>query len=271
MTSELCVILHVPKCAGRTIERHLRDNLSAGGLWIPQRRTGWLPLEMYDRKYDPKPPGPLDAISAVSGHFIGRSIEQLFPHRRIVRSVILRNPVEWVLSYYNYRMMRYVSHGQSPYSFETHFNSLPADPVAHFLLERWLELPWITIARLSTSKKIAILDDALGKLDWVADISEASDVAAWHSRKLGIPEVAKRVNTSQEWQQKTGWKPLSLHELQPDAVDALNRRLSIDKYLWQRWALKRNIEYYGNPAGFLRNEITRSAYQIYRRLLRDHG
>ncbi|MBU2532084.1 MAG: sulfotransferase family protein [Alphaproteobacteria bacterium] len=270
MTTGLHVMLHIPKCAGTTMEGHLTRHLGKRRVWTPKKRTRRFPLELFGRKYDPRPPGPLDDIVAVSGHFIGRSIERHFPNRRIKRSIILRDPERLMMSYYNYRMMRYISQGQRPFPFIFHMRALPPNPVATFLLERWLEMPLIRVVALDRAKKAALLDDALCTFDHVVDISQADDLTSWCSRDLGIPETADRSNTAETWERHTGWKSVRLEDLADAERDELRERVALDHYLWRRWALGeigvlaprvRTLE--------ISSQLARPGYQIRRRLARS--
>jgi hypothetical protein len=265
------MILHVPKCAGRTVENHLQRHLGAR-FWSTAKRTRSLPLGLFGRKYALAPPGPIDNVVAVSGHLLGRSVEQLFPDRRIVRSVILRDPQKQMLSWYNFRMMRYIKAGLVPYSFDLFLRSTSVDPVAHFLLERWLELPWYRIAALSAAEKAHLLDTALAEFDRVVDISEADNLIAWHSTALGLPAQAVRANSAQEWERRTGWQSVRLADLQPALLDELNDRVQLDVYLWRRWALKQNVVLdAASCAPFFREELSRMVPQLRRRVARRYG
>lgn len=272
MSRKLHVVLHVPKCAGTTLEEHFKKHLGPKGFWSPGKRTRKVPLEVFGRKFDARPPAPTDAISVVSGHFLGKSVEQMFPGRRIVRSVVLRDPVQLMISYYNFRMMRYLTEGLHTHTFDLHLRAMTVDPVAHFFLERWLEMPWPQIARLSVREKVEILDDTLGSLDRVVDISRTDELAAWHSRELGIPEAPERVNTGEQWRASTNWRPVKLEDLNPGEREALEARVMLDRYLWRRWALGEKISFDDSTAApFLQSEMVRPAYEIRRRLMRNYG
>lgn len=270
-SNKLHVILHVPKCAGSTMEHHLAKHLGPTRFWSPSKRITRLPLETYSRKYNSTPPGPPQDISAVSGHFIGRSVERLFTNRPIVRSVVLREPESFLISLYNFRMMLYVVAGRNTCSFKLFMNSLQIDPVSHFLLDRWLEKPWISTALLPAARKAALLDEMMESLDQVVDIAKADELFAWHSRDLGIPEQPARANTQGEWVKKSGWTPLQLTDLDAAEREALARRVHLDRYIWRRWALKEKVTFEGkNVALFLPHELRRPIYQARRRMARRY-
>jgi len=266
----LCILIHVPKCAGTTARTHLETHLGETGFWRPERRARALPSELMGRKYDARLPGPVDAVRAISGHQIGQSIERLFPGRAIWRGVVLREPAALLLSWYNYRMMRYAKQGKGTYGLDLHLASLPPDPVAHFLLERWCELPWWRLAAMGAGQKRDRLDAVLGGLDAVVDIADADRLIADISARLGIPGVAERDNTSEGWRARVAWTPLTPAGLTRDQRAAIDARTRLDRYLWQRWALGEadaRLDPAGTPS-FLASELRRPLAEIRRRRAR---
>ncbi len=262
---------HVPKCAGTTVELHLAEHLGPTGFWSPARRARRLPVEILGRKWDPRLPGPAEGVRAVSGHYVGRSVERLFPGREIWRGALLRDPAALLLSWYNYRMMRYRAAGKAPYPFALAIAAQPVDPMAHFLLERWCELPWWQIAALSAGAKQAMLDGVLGGFDMVADISAADGLIAEVSRGLGIPESTQRRNTAEDWTAAVDWQPVRLADLAPETRAELARRTALDRYLWRRWALGERAAEPGETAGFLGAELRRPLAELRRRRARGGG
>lgn len=268
MNRPVFVVLHIPKCAGSTIETHLAEHLGTR-FWSPRKRSRRFPLEIFGRKYDARPPVPPHRIRAVSGHFLGASIKRLFAPRPLHCSVLLRDPRQLMLSWYNFRMMRYLDAGQSPYPFSTHMRALPSDPMAHFLLEQWFELPWWRIARLQLSAKIAMLDSMLSQFDFVGDISDCDALTAQISRALGIPENAERKNTSADWQKRVAWTPVRYEDLSEADRRALEARTRLDNYLWRKWALGQSAKLsIGDVASFMGNEMLRPIYEIRRKTRR---
>jgi hypothetical protein len=125
---------------------------------------------------------------------------------------------------------------------------------------------------MTAQQKVALLDDALSHFDRVVDIAEASDLCAWHSRDLGIPEDAERTNTSDQWSDWTGWQPLKLSELSEQDLSLLQSRFLIDRYLWRRWALKQNVSFERSMAQvLLPSEPMRAFYELRLRMARKTG
>ena len=263
------LMLHVPKCAGTSIENHFRQHLG-DAMWIPPKRSRRVSIELMGRKYLNRPSTAPSQIRAVSGHFIGQSVTSLFPGRPVHRSVILRDPVRLILSWYNYRMARYAASGQQSYDFVTHLRALPPDPVARFLLERWLKLPVWTIMSLSAARRAAMLDQMLGGFELVTDVSGADALARTISDRLGVPGALEHVNRSDDWADRTGWAPLKLDDLEPELVEEIRHRTQLDTYLWRRWAMGEQVAFRPErPIGYVRQELRRAVYEVRRKVRRN--
>ncbi|MEO0625005.1 MAG: hypothetical protein AAFU49_11795 [Pseudomonadota bacterium] len=267
MSRPLEIVLHVPKCAGSTLEGHLHAHLGPPVFWSAPKRTRSLPLELFGRKYRATLPAAPDTIRAVSGHYIGRSVETLFPGRQMIRSVLLREPKSLVLSWYNFRMMRYAAQGMAPYPFGLHLRCLAPDPLSHFLLSHWLEIPWLRLARMTAAEKLVRLEEALGQFDFVGDISECDQLVAALSKRLGLPEQAAKENSGHAWAGLTSWQPLRLDTLAPDDREALTARTHLDACLYARVVEGKDAPL-RDASSFFDSEVRRPLAELKRRRLR---
>lgn len=270
MADTLYCILHIPKCAGRTIEAHLHKHLGPDAFWRPAKRTRNFPLELLRRKYDDRLPGKARAVQAISGHFIGASIERYFVGRRIKRVILLRRPADLLLSWYNFRMMRYIAAGKAPYSFRVHLRSMQSDPIAHFLLQRWLELPLWRIAMMGANLKVRLLDDLFESFDFIGDIHDCDRLVASISNDLQIESKAERMNTRENWLKRVDWQPLRYENLTHEHIAMISRMTALDDYLWRRWALKEPVSFDAKRAGrqFFAHELQRPYFELLRRYQR---
>lgn len=265
----LLIHIHVPKCAGTTIEQHMMDQLGPQAFWRPAKRSASLPLELFGRKY--RRPAALDGehIAAISGHYVGRSIERGFAGRRIYRSMLLRDPEGLMMSWYNFRMARYLAAGQRTYTFATHMRALPADPVAHFLLDRWLELPYAKIAAMRHDEKCLRLQDALSGMDFIGDISDCDRLTSWFGDRIGISAHAAPANTFEQCNRKVGWRKVTREDLKPEILAELHERTQLDRWLWQRWAMgQHRLAAPVQSYGYIRSEMRRGATEVMRKLAR---
>lgn len=145
-TPPLHFIYHVPKCAGRTIDRHLASTLPASAYYRLRKRRG---MGRFVTRYDSSRLPVSNATRVVSGHHLGISLDSLFQDRLIKRSMLLRDPASHFVSYYNYRMTRYISEGLQPYGVDVAYGAMRRNFITHYILNNFLELSWVQIASLS--------------------------------------------------------------------------------------------------------------------------
>lgn len=260
----LHILLHVPKCAGRTIEVHLAAHMAAEAFFMP-RHPG--------RGGVSKMPAP-EGIRALSGHHLARSIERRFEGREIRRSVLLRDPLSFQVSYYNFKMMRYLASGGRPYGFPLYYRALQRDPMAHFLLLRWLEVSPARLIVMPVAEKWRLLCEALSGFWFVADYRRCDELIAAIAADLGVPAAAKRVNDEAAWVRTVDWQPLAAADL----TDEQRRRIPLDNpldaALHATWANAgheaASVQPGPGPASsdFVAHELARPYWEARRRLAR---
>ncbi len=215
----------------------------------------------------------------VSGHFLGLSIEGLFAGRELKRSLLLRDPVSHIVSYYNFRMMRYLSEGLHPYSFALAYGATQRNFITHYILRNFLELPWWRLARFSDDEKYDIVNAFLAMFWFVGDYRLCDDLIAALAATLEISGRAAATNTCPEWRSRVRWKILKADGLSSDAVAQIRRENLLDQKLWETWheagrdtAAVRPATLGGRSAtGFVTSEATRFVNQIARRIQRRWG
>ena len=271
------LIYHVPRCAGQTIDRHLAAVLSANAYYRTRKRKGFgrFLITRHDFGTMPDP----NQTRVVGGHFIGISVEPLFAGRELKRSMLLRDPVSHIISYYNFRMMRYLSQGLHPYSFELAYRATQRNFITHYILRNFLELPWSRRARFSDDEKYDIVNAFLATFWYVGDYRLCDDLVAALAMKLGIPGRAAARNTRVEWQRRVKWKPLEVEDFSPDAIAQIRRENLLDQRLWETWHEARHDTTSVRPCalggrsapGFVSTEAMRFVSQIARRIQRRWG
>jgi tetratricopeptide (TPR) repeat protein len=222
-------VLHIPKTAGQTIQTHFAEHSASGVYSQPQRS-----LRPGSRMRANDFPG-FGRARLISGHEISRSLEKLYPRREIRRIVLLRDPLQLQISLYNWRMMDHLAKGLGTYSFELHLRALPRNFIAHFLLSRWLEIPWLRLARMADSEKYEILNRTLANFWFVGAHSDCDRIIEAISSDLGVPPVAVARNTSADWQVHTGWRLVAAETLAPSIRDAIVAQSPLDQALWESW------------------------------------
>ena len=225
-------LLHVPKTGGQTVQVHLQEHLGEAALWMPGPSPAWrraLGLT------DPQRPEHLEAVRAVAGHHLRRSHEQAFAGRQIRRAVLLREPLSFHLSLYNFRMMNRLRLGRAPVSFEDYLRSTPLDAMAHFILHHWLEIPWPVLMLRSAAWKYERLNAAFKDFWFVGDVGLCDVLVARLAHDFAIARSARRRNTEQAWLGRVSWSPLRAEDLSDASAAYILGANPIDRALWESW------------------------------------
>ena len=263
-------ILHVPKTAGQTIQYHLAEHCPPGAFWSP--RLVPYPLSLFGRRHRLAGQGDVSRVRAVAGHDLGYSLERQFPGREIRRVVLLREPLSLQLSLYNYRMMNHLAKGLGTYGFPVHLRAQPRDFIAHWLLARWLEIPWPRLMAMSNDDKYRLLNRALAQFWFVGDYTDCDRVIAAIAPDLGVPATAPPRNTARQWHKQIKWEPLTEAAMPPGLRDAVRRQNPLDRALWESWhgagfdaaAVRPRPLEPVSPAGFLTHEAARPFFLLTR-------
>ncbi len=210
-------LLHVPKTAGTTVEAHLDSHCVPGALWRPARAS--ILGALTGRRYRVKTVPDVTRVRALGGHFLGRSLESHFPDREVRRAVLLRDPVGFHVSSYNYWMMHHLAMGRGTYSFGLYMRSLPRDRIAHFLLSHWLEIPWPVLIVMATERKYELLNNMLANFWFVGAYTDCDRLIAAIAPELGVPVAAKHENTLGQWRKRVEWQALTVADLSAAARD----------------------------------------------------
>lgn len=189
-----------------------------------RRGLGRFLSSRHDLKWAREP----NQTKAVCGHVLGVSVDRLFAGRELKRSLLLRDPVSHAVSYYNFRMMRYLSEDLHPYSFSLAYQATQRNFITHYILRNFLELPWSRLARLSDDEKYGIVNAFLAKFWFVGDYRLCSDLIAALAAPLGIPGRAPAINTCAEWERKVRWSRLKVDDLSSEAANQIRHENLLD-------------------------------------------
>lgn len=225
-------LLHMPRTGGNTIAAHLKAHL--GDRLCAAMRPG--PLEMLGRRRVRLDDAPdFSRVQAVTGHYLGRSLERRFAGREIRRTLLLRDPIGFHVSYYNHRMMFSLSRGGPTCGFARHLRAQPRDLVPLLLLWYWLEMPLGTILASGDARKYERLTEALAGFWFVGSYEDGDRLLAAIAADLGIPTAAQRKNTTLEWRKRVAWRPLRVEDLSAATRRAILAKNPIHDALWQDW------------------------------------
>jgi hypothetical protein len=219
-------LLHVPKCAGTTVEDHFRETLGPGFLLAPRWHNPLRPI--LGNRYSMAGGDPrLPQLKVITGHSMGVSLKRHFAQAEIRESVLLRDPVGYHLSLYNYRIARHrAGTGPKPPGFAAWYKAQRRDPISRFILNHYFEQGIPMLYRLSSGDRLAWLEARLRDFWFVGGYHRADEMIAGISHELGVAEQSGRRNAG------------SVHETALD--DAMRARIvtenAVDQALWTRWA-----------------------------------
>lgn len=226
--NDVLYFVHVPKCAGTTVEEHFLEHLPAQDVMRP-RKSKPIVRYLYGRAwrapqtYDPA------AVRIICGHFFGRATGALLaPHNRL-EAILIRDPVGLYLSWYNYRMTRHEGWGRSIPTFEDWYLSQGRNPVARHLLTRhlgWSELRFILAP---TSEIVAEARRALDTFWFVGEYKHVDTLLAAATERFGAPSRAPQRNVTQ-------YKFLPREKMSEALIAQVRRENAIDQYLSDRYS-----------------------------------
>lgn len=265
------LLVHVPKCAGRTVENHILNQLPAEEILNPPRRKA--PARYFSRPYYELPDSrDYNRVRTVIGHHFGQSVMSFFPDREIRQCVMIRDPLSYMISYYNFRMNRYRGEGRSLFPFELWYKTRPLNPISHFILNRYLEIPNTTLWRLPAQERLAILEEALSSFAFVSSLKACNDFLARLSKELDIPPAFDSINVTTN-------KFVTADDLSPSLRQQILEENTLDTALFEKYQDRGwSPERIGETTGILRNDrwhslirdISRPVYQIRARYLRGY-
>jgi len=269
-------VYHVPKCAGRTIDRHLVTTLSPEQYCRVDRRRG---LRRLVPRRDALTLNRAQYVKVVGGHFLGPWIEPFFAGRECRRSILLRDPVGQLVSHYNFLMMRCLRRGLQAYSLALAYRARPRNFITHYILRNFLGLPWVRVARFSDQEKYEVVNAFLARFWYVGDYSHCDDLIAALAVSLGIANQAAAQNSRAEWQDCVSWVPLDVEDLSSETIEQIRNENVIDQRLWESWheakhdtALVRPRALAGaSSTGFFTSEASRFVNKLVRRIQRRWG
>lgn len=233
----LYLFYHLPKCAGTTLTSHLLEH-APDRLVRPKVRRGFL-TEFGGGMTDMASlPADLGKVDVLAGHAVSQAIARAFPGREVRPMVMLRDPVSFVVSMYNFRERQSAARGWQPVSFDHFRRTLPKNPITRFLLLRYLGIGYPLIPALDSRKRLEIVERALSAFWFVGSWRHADALTAELSRRLGIAEQASARNVSPEGSLKPA-------DLPAKTAAAIRTDNALDQLLFDRW---KDALWSGRPA-----------------------
>lgn len=192
-------ILHIPKCAGRTVqhfivskfgdksiasdERDKSECFLGNNIFYPSRRKA--PYRYFGKFYDDSDLVSPDPIDFVLGHYITNSLKDRFPNRNIKETVLVRDPVGHFFSHYNFRMQKYTNSGLNAFGFKLWYKSRRPNPISKYILQ-YLEVPFFRQLFLSDQHKLDLILDALSEFLFVGVHTDCGKLIAQIAEEKGV-------------------------------------------------------------------------------------
>ncbi|MEM6441312.1 MAG: hypothetical protein AAF763_16640 [Pseudomonadota bacterium] len=220
--------VHVPKCAGTTVEAHFARHLGPDGFLLAPR---WRhPLrDIVGNRYPDVDLLALRRVQVVSGHSLSRAFAAKFTGRALREHVLIRDPLSYLVSFYNYRWARHEERGEpTPPPFADWTRTQRRNPLSRFLLHRYFGVGYPSVYRLSSRARFELLERAFAGFAWVSAWTRADEAIAALSAQLGLPTEPARENVGQA-------RRLSLADIPEDSRRALEAEHALDLLLFERW------------------------------------
>jgi len=242
--------VHVPKCAGRSVELHLEQHLGPRFMYLRRKRG----LKRHFSAHNYRLPLRFDppSLDAMSGHALGQSVARHFQGRDLRQSVLLRDPLSLLVSFYNFRMSRFTHEGWPHVSFERFYLSRHLNPVSTFLLANYLETPWPKLVRMSAAEKFDRISSELEKFWFVGDYRQCDRLIATVSEEFGIPDQAPRANVLET-------KLLTVDTVPQAMKDRIAEDCALDQALHDAWG---DRGFAGNPPADVERPVGGVALRI---------
>ena len=175
---------------------------------------------------------------------LARALARFFPGRPLRESVLLRDPVGWHVSFYNYRLWRAADRGEpTPPPFEIWLRGQRRNPIARFLLMRYFGIGYPGIYTMSSRARFVFLEDALTQFHFVGGHERCDEAVAGISRDLGVDDRVEPRNVG-------GGRNVPGELRAKELPDALRMRIetmhALDLLLHRRW---KDRGWSGAPAG----------------------
>lgn len=169
----------------------------------------------------------MNGVCVVSGHSLSVSLKRRV-EGPVHESVLLRDPLSYFLSFYNYRWARHAGGDGEPPAFRTWYAAERRNPISRFLLNRYFEQAVPALYRLSSADRLAWLETRLARFHFVGSYRHADEMIAGVSTSLGISTKVESANV-------TPVRKLSADDLDAGLRDRILTENAVDQALFDRW------------------------------------
>ena len=160
---------HIPKTGGRTVIYHLKKREGSTAIYHPKKSRKFY-ADLLGMKVD-QPAAPRGRH--VVGHFASLSLLNDEPHD-YVKICFWRQPSEWFLSLYNYRLHRNADRIYRPFTFDAFRRSMLRNPMTEHFLLHCGDVPGLKYFFMSDARKFTRALQLARKFDRFDDIQSVS-------------------------------------------------------------------------------------------------
>ncbi|WP_416897473.1 MAG: hypothetical protein ACMVY4_18655 [Minwuia sp.] len=144
-------------------------------------------------------------------------------------SVLLRDPLSQLVSFYNFRMSRFTVEGWPHVSFERFYRSRHVNPMSTFLLVNYLEIPWTRLATMPRREKFERISERFSDFWFVGDYRRCDELITKISAEYGIPDQAARANVLET-------RLLTVDTVPQAMKDRIAEECALDQAVYDAWA-----------------------------------
>jgi hypothetical protein len=218
----LYLLPHVPKCAGSTVEAHFAAQLGPAAVLLNRRSTGikWTP--------DDLPEEQRDAIRVIAGHHVPRRTCLAFGGARVREAVLIRDPVSYKVSFYNFLRARPIRPLPPDLEFEAWYRRSRKNLIVQFLLDHYFQLVFFDYRRWTGRMTLDFISDQFSRFWFVGPHTACGDLIRRIARDLRVAEDYAAANVATPGALKVGHLP-------PCLVTRILEENAVDAALYERW------------------------------------
>lgn len=248
-SSSLYILPHVPKCAGSTVQDHFGRMLAPGAavsIYSRGECAHWARPERV-------PQTEREKVRLIGGHRVPRAVCRGFAERPIREAILIRDPVSFNVSMYNFLIGRPPEQSGIPADlpFETWYAGYKRNRIVRFLMRNYFQFSEIGFRLMPSRRKLAYLNERLSEFWFVGTQSDCNELIGRIAGDLGVSDRVVSRNTA---------KPDALRpaDLPSSLVTRILEDNVLDAELFERWGYWRRTGLTAAPASATKAEVAGS-------------
>jgi hypothetical protein len=226
-SSTVYLFPHVPKCAGNSVLTFFKEHLPAEAFVAIYSKTD---QKTWEHSRINLPQAQRDKVRVLYGHRLPQKAEEGFSGRTIREIGLLREPVSFKVSMYNFFQKNPVIYGVAGLSFEKWYARSKHNSVSRFYLKAYFGLNSASMRLMSQRRRFEFLSERFERFWFVGDYRNCDEVIGTVAADLDIAsEKLGNANTAP----KDG---ISIKDLGPSMRQRILDDNSLDRALYDAWA-----------------------------------